>query len=470
MDLLKEFKNNWHKQFGQLSTANCRLLLAVSGGVDSVVLVDLIARAGFTFQIAHCNFQLRGVESERDEVFVRSLGNKYEKEVLVKRFDTRQYVSEKKCSIQEAARELRYAWFKAIVDSWQVTDARKETDSVNVQLSSNNFIVTAHHADDNIETMLMRFFRGTGIKGLIGIQPLLKEQRLIRPLLHFRKTDLLEYAAANELQFVEDSSNASDKYTRNFFRNQLLPQIKEVFPQVEENLLNNIMRFNEVMELYSQSVGLHITKLVEKKGEEVHIPVLKWKKINPLHTLTWELIKPYGFTAPQIIEAIKLLDAENGSYIGSSTHRIIRNRNWMIISPNTAETAQHILIEAGDHTVLFENGSLEIKSSLSTAQDKIQNNVSDAFLNSDEIKFPLLLRKWKQGDYFYPLGMQKKKKVNRFLIDQKLSRTEKEKTWVIESNKKILWIVGQRIDDRFKITGQSKTMLHIIYQNNRILH
>ncbi len=470
MDLLQEFKNNWHKQFCHLSTANCQLLLAVSGGIDSVVLVDLIANAGFAFQIAHCNFQLRGEESERDEVFVRSFGEKYDKEVLVKRFDTRQYVSDKKCSIQEAARELRYAWFTEIVNSWQVADNPKDISSVNSYQSSNNFIVTAHHADDNIETMLMRFFRGTGIKGLVGIQPLLKEQRLIRPLLQFRKTDLLEYAGTKGLEFVEDSSNASDKYTRNFFRNQLLPQIKEVFPQVEENLLHNIARFNEVMELYRQSIRLHVTKLIEKKGAEVHIPVLKWKKINPLHTLTWELIKPYGFTAQQTIEVIKLLDAENGSYMGSSTHRIIRNRNWMIISPNAAETAQHILIEAGDHTILFENGSLEIKKSLSTAPDKIQNNHSEAFLNADEIGFPLLLRKWKQGDYFYPLGMQKKKKVNRFLIDQKLSRTEKEKTWVIESNKKILWIVGHRIDDRFKITGQSQTMLHITYRNNRIPH
>ena len=464
MSLLQKFQHHWQNKFCQLTSNNCQLLLAVSGGVDSVVLVDLVAKSGFDFQIAHCNFQLRGEESELDEKFVRSLGVRYEKEVLVKRFDTKQYASENKCSIQVAARNLRYVWFEEIVDSWQVmTDNRKKTDSVNAHVSSNNYIATAHHADDNIETMLMRFFRGTGIQGLTGIQSIIKERVLIRPLLPFRKTELLEYAGIHGLYFAEDSSNASDKYTRNFFRNQLLPQIKEVFPQVEENLLHNIERFNEVMELYRQSVQLQLSKLVEKKGAELYIPVLKWKKTSPLQTISWELIKPFGYTAPQTVEVIKLLDAENGSYIASTTHRVIRNRNWMIISPNATGLAQHILIEPGDNKIFFENGVLEIQYSSPLELEKIQNNLSEAFLTMDDIKFPLILRKWKQGDYFYPLGMQKKKKISRFLIDQKLSRPEKEKIWVIESNKKILWVIGQRIDDRFKITDQTKKIQHISY-------
>ena len=462
MDLLQRFQTHWHAQFCQLSTANCQLLLAVSGGVDSIVLVDLVAKSGFDFRIAHCNFQLRGEESERDEIFVRSFGEKYGKEVLVKRFDTSTYASEKKCSIQEAARDLRYAWFKEIIDSWQMTDGRNKKEPVNCHLSSNNYIVTAHHADDNIETMLMQFFRGTGIQGLIGIQPILKERELIRPLLPFRKTDLLAYASAKGLDFVEDSSNTSDKYTRNFFRNRLLPQIKEVYPQVEENLLHNIERFREVSELYRQSIQLHLTKLVVKRGEELHIPVMKWKKISPLHTITWELIRLYGFNATQTPEVIKLLDADNGGYMASPTHRIIRNRNWMIISPNAVSASQHILIETGDEKIYFENGYLQI-SKIENQKSEIQNSKSEAFLHIEEINFPLLLRKCKQGDYFYPLGMQKKKKISRFLIDQKLSRTEKEKIWVIESNRKVLWVIGQRIDDRFKITDETKKILHITY-------
>ena len=462
MDLVQKFQTHWQKQFGHLSSANCQLLLAVSGGVDSVVLVDLVARSGFSFEIAHCNFQLRGSESERDEQFVNSLGRKYGKDILLKRFDTKEYASEKKIAIQEAARDLRYAWFKEVVDSWEITDDRR-LSMVNGQWPMVNCIVTAHHADDNIETLLMHFFRGTGILGMTGIQPELIARKLIRPLLRFRKSELLEYAESNGLDFAEDSSNASDKYTRNFFRNQLLPQIKEVFPQVEENLLHNIERFDEVAVLYQQSVNMHISKLVEQKGDEVFIPVLKWKKINPLHTITWELIKPYGFHAAQTDEIIKLLDAENGSYQASATHRIIKNRNWMIISPNAGEVSQHIMIEAGEKNIVFSNGSLEL-SAVRYETSALNDLASEAFLTIDDIQFPLLLRKWKTGDYFYPLGMQKKKKLSKFLIDLKLSKTEKEKVWVLESNKKILWVIGYRIDNRFRITDQTKNMLHIIYR------
>jgi tRNA(Ile)-lysidine synthase len=461
MNLLQQFQQNWQKHFCHLSTGNCQLLLAVSGGVDSVVLVDLVHKAGFNYEIAHCNFQLRGEESERDEKFVRSLGEKYGKEVLVKRFDTQNYSTENKLSIQEAARDLRYAWFREIVDRWKMTNDSVNAGSVNRHLPSDNFILTAHHADDNMETLLMHFFRGTGIQGMMGIQPIVAQRKLIRPLLSFRKKELLEYATEEGLSFVEDSSNASDKYTRNFFRNQLLPQIKEVFPQVEENLLNNIERFHEVADLYRESIDLHKHKLLEQKGNEWHVPVLKWKKAKPLHTITWELIRQFGFHAAQTEEVIKLLDADNGSYQSSSTHRIIRNRNWMIISPNATETAQHVLIEENDRRVIFEGGSLVIQHTTF----KIQNNPNEAFLNFDEISFPLLLRKYKTGDYFYPLGMKKKKKISRFLIDLKLSKTEKEKVWVLESNKKILWLIGYRIDDRFRITDQTKKTLHICFDN-----
>jgi tRNA(Ile)-lysidine synthase len=438
----QKFQHHWKKHFPHLSAGNCKLLLAVSGGVDSVVLLDLVDGSGFDYEIAHCNFQLRGDESVRDENFVRALGEEYGKGVLVKKFDTASYAAANKISIQEAARDLRYGWFKEIIGDWD---------------ASNSCILTAHHADDNIETLLMHFFRGTGIQGLMGIQPAIAERKLIRPLLSFKKTELIEYAKEEELDFVEDSSNASDKYTRNFFRNQLLPQIKEVFPQVEENLLHNIERFHEVSQLYHQSVQMHLEKLIERKNNEIHVPVLKLKKVKPLHTITWELIKPFGFHAAQTEEIVKLLNAVNGSYQASASHRIIKNRNWLIITPLATGSAQHILIEGTDAVVEFENGCLRIQNS----KFKMQNNTAEAFLNPDEIKFPLLLRKCKTGDYFYPLGMQKKKKLSRFFIDHKLSKTEKEKVWVIESDKKIVWVIGHRIDNRFKITDTSKDALHL---------
>ncbi len=451
MNLLQQFHHDWQKNYSQLHAANCRLLLAVSGGVDSVVLVDLLSRLDFDFVIAHANFQLRGDESERDEKFVRSLGEKYSKEVQVKKFDTKTFATENKISIQEAARELRYSWFQQIVDSWQTSEETKV---------NNAYILTAHHADDNIETLLMHFFRGTGIQGLSGIQPMLHERKLIRPLLSIRKKELLAYAVENKLLFVEDSSNASDKYTRNYFRNQLLPQIKEVYPQVEDNLLHNIARFNEVGVLYQQAVDLQLSKLKEQKGNEWHIPVLKWKKANPLHTITWELIRPFGFHAAQTEEVIKLLDSENGAYQSSTTHRIIRNRSWMIIAPNQTKEASLILVEKEVGEIRFPNGILNIIHHSPLTTHGTNETVS---LDASSIRFPLLLRKWKTGDYFYPLGMQKKKKLSKFLIDLKLSKTEKEKVWVLESDQKILWVIGYRIDNRFRITDNTQHAIQFTY-------
>jgi tRNA(Ile)-lysidine synthase len=450
MSLLQKFQAEWQQNFAHLSPSDCHLLLAVSGGVDSVVLIDLIHKAGFSFTIAHANFRLRGEESTRDESFVRSLSEKYNCEVLVRHFDTGEYAADQKLSIQEAARTLRYEWFAALVDQYQ----KEQKQSV--------WILTAHHADDNIETLLMHFFRGTGIQGLTGIPSIQKERSLLRPLLCFRKQELLLHANDNGLQFVEDSSNASDKYTRNFFRNTLLPQIREVFPQVEANLLHNIDRFSETAMVYRQSVEQHLKKLVEQKNNEWHIPVLKWKKTEPLHSISWELIRPFGFTAAQTDEVIRLLDADNSSYISSATHRIIKNRNWMIISPLAENTAQHILIELDEKTVVFENGSLQLQH-IHSLEQEISNSVTEAYLDRKDITFPLLLRKWKQGDYFYPLGMQKKKKLSRFFIDQKLSRTGKEKAWVLESDKKIVWVIGYRIDNRYRITAKTKDILHISY-------
>lgn len=467
MDLLHKFKELWQEEFCQLTPANTRLLVAVSGGVDSAVLVDLLHRAGFEFVLAHVNFQLRGSESERDEQFVRSLAGLYGKELLVQKFDTKTYAQEQKLSIQEAARVLRYDWFSEILAGWQLSGNAPASTGKQTPLAT-SFIVTAHHADDNIETVLMHFFRGTGVQGMAGIQPLLKERKLIRPLLCFRKSELQLYAAARDLSFVEDSSNASDKYTRNYFRNQLLPQIKEVYPQVEENLLHNIERFREIEEIYRQSVDQQLNRLLEAKGTEWHVPVMKWKQVKPLSTITWELISRFGFHAAQTAEVIKLLDGENGGYQLSPSHRIIRNRQWMIISPNNTATAQHIQIEEGQTEVVFENGKLIITAKSETFTHSLTHafthSPSDASLDASEIRFPLLLRKWKAGDYFYPLGMQKKKKLGKFLIDLKLSRTEKEQVWVLESDKRILWVLGYRIDNRFRITEKTKQVLQLTYR------
>ncbi len=475
MNLLLRFQQYSKQQ--NLFHPKDKLLLAVSGGVDSVVLCELCKQAGYDFIMAHCNFQLRGEESERDEAFVIALGKKYDVEVLVKKFDTAGYAKVNKCSIQVAARELRYKWFSELIGNWQfaicnmqlaISDKSPESDC---QLPIANFLLTAHHANDNIETLLMNFFKGTGINGLHGILP--KQKNIIRPLLFVKKEELLGFATSNKLEFVEDSSNASDKYSRNYFRNELIPALKKVFPQVEDNLINNIDRFREIELLYRQSVDLHKKKLLEQKGNEIHIPVLKLVKIKPLQTIIYEIIKEYGFTAHQSEEIIALLKSESGKYIQSASHRVLKNRNWLIISPNETREAENILIE-GEGEVEFEEGTLELKKIFNIQYPpagqagSIINSQLTAQLHADEIKFPLLLRKWKQGDYFYPLGMQNlpagragKKKLSRFFIDQKLSLTEKERTWIIEMDKKIIWVVGLRIDDRFKIKPNTKNILQI---------
>ena len=430
-----------------------KLLLAVSGGVDSVVLCALINLSGYDFVIAHCNFRLRGEESSRDEEFVRRLGLKWGKPVLVKHFDTEKIARENKWSVQVAARELRYRWFKELVIA----------EGSNTTKVLADYIVTAHHADDNIETLLMNFFKGTGMAGLRGMLP--KAERLVRPLLFARKAELVRFATEQQLEWVEDSSNVLDKYTRNYFRHQLIPGLQKVFPQTEENLLNNLPRFREAEQLYRQAVNRHMEKLLEKRGDETHIPVLKWKKAVPLETVTYEIIKDYGFNPAQTGEVIQLMDAVTGSYIRSPAYRIIKNRNWMILSPLPVEQTAVQTIEEGEGLISFAGGTLQIKKLASGLP--ISADVLIAQLDADKIQFPLLLRKQKRGDYFYPLGMQKKKKLGRFLSDLKISLTERENTWVLEMDKKLLWVVGKRIDDRFKITPSTKTILQITIAANQ---
>lgn len=451
---------------------NQKQLIAVSGGVDSVVLCDLMFRAGYDFVLAHCNFQLRGDESERDEQFVRNLGEKYGKEVLVKKFETETYASENNLSIQLAARELRYNWFNLMLTTSRstLTTNNSALTTSDLLLAPNSsplaihYILTAHHANDNIETLLMNLFKGTGISGLHGILPL--QGRIFRPLLFAKKEEIVEYSNRYKLPFVEDSSNLTDKYTRNFFRHRLFPLLKEVYPNVEDNLLKNIRRFSEVEELYKQSIDQHKKRLLEMKENEIHIPVLKLQKTSPVSTMIYEIIKDFGFTSSQVPDVFNLLNSETGKHVSSSSYQIIKNRKWLIISPVQATEALNISIEQGDEQVVFSGGALEVKTFNHSRNFQIPADKNIAAVNLSEITFPLLLRKWKQGDYFYPLGMKKKKKLSRFFIDQKLSKSQKEKVWVIEMNKKIVWVVGQRIDDRFKIMPSTKEILKISFLSN----
>jgi tRNA(Ile)-lysidine synthase len=354
---------------------------------------------------------------------------------FVNHFDTNTIAKIEKKSIEETARNLRYNWFYELLS-----------------MHSYDYIATAHHANDNIETVLMNIFRGTGVNGLKGILP--KQNKIIRPLLFAKKAEIENYALKHNLAFVIDSTNAENDYTRNYFRNELIPSITKVYPAVEQNMLHNINRWKDMTALYYDKMDEIKSKLIEHKGNEIHIPVLKLSKCKQLNTVLFEILKDYNFTALQLNDAVKLLSSESGKYITSNSHRLLKNRNWFIISP----------LQTNDETIyIIENVNTEIKigdNKLSIAEVPIPLHLdtdnNTCYINATEIQFPLLVRKYKSGDYFYPLGMQKKKKLSRFFGDQKLSLVQKENIWLVESNKKIVWIIGYRIDDRFKVS-QSKS-------------
>jgi tRNA(Ile)-lysidine synthase len=436
------------KQLAPLA-AKDQFLVAISGGVDSVVLAYLCREAGLPIKLAHCNFKLRGAESDRDELLVRQLGAKWGVEVLVKSFETALYAEQEQLSIQEAARHLRYAWFEELTNTQSFL----------------KWVLTAHQSDDNVETLLMNFFRGTGMAGLTGIPP--RNEKILRPLLDYSRQQIQQIAVNNNLPYVEDSSNEKEEYTRNYFRLSILPALKKVYPSVTENLLNNIKRFTRIENLYGEAVKKILRKILKVTGDEIHIPVGQLHRYQNT-SLLFELLTPYGFSAGQVEEALQLLEAQSGASLLSATKewRLIRHRNWLILAPAKEEKSSYVEILATTKKISFQEGELMLQHSVSPA---VHFPVASThiWLDKKHIRFPLLLRKWKEGDYFYPLGMTKKKKVARFLIDQRKSVTEKEKIWVLESAGKICWIVGERIDDRFKVTTSTKEVLSIQLEDRR---
>jgi tRNA(Ile)-lysidine synthase len=435
MDLLTGFTLYIQKE--NLFSHDQKILLATSGGVDSVVMAHLFKQAGLPFAIAHCNFQLRGDESVRDEVFVTTLAATLDVPFFSVRFDTATYATEKRVSIQVAARELRYEWLET---------TRKTSGCA--------YTATAHHMQDNVETVLMNICKGTGISGLHGILP--RQTTLVRPLLFTQKKELLTYATENNISYVEDSSNITIKYTRNFFRHQVIPIIQEAYPGVVNNIAAGIERFREAEELYSQSVIRHKKRLLSQKGNTWMIAVLRLQKTVPLHTIAWEIFRDFGCSSAQLPQVLELLQSTSGRLVETATHRIIRDRQWLLITTLAEQEAPLIVIEKERTHIVTTDGHLKIKE---TGKTVIPTAANIACLDKHAVQYPLLLRRWKQGDYFYPLGMRKKKKVSRFFIDQKLSLLQKEKMWVLESGKRIVWVVGMRIDDRFKITESTKDVL-----------
>jgi tRNA(Ile)-lysidine synthase len=420
------------------------LFLACSGGIDSVVLATLLHRMNKSFEILHCNFNLRREESKRDEEFVRALAQSMGIPCHVQSFDTHAAIKTMGKGVQEVARILRYEWFDKMME------VQKKTNK-------NTYLLTAHHADDQVETIAMNFFRGTGIAGLHGIQ--LKAGNLIRPLLFATKAEILDFAQSNAIAWVDDSSNMQENYSRNHFRHNIIPQVEKIFPSVAQNLLDNAKRFSEMEIIYKKQIEKIKAGLIEKQGQSMAIAVNKMISMSPIDTIMFEVFRDFGFSAQQIPEIKKLFDAISGKSVSSSTHRVLRNRNWLLIDSIEEKTHEVIVIEEDVESVSFNNSLLQIKK---YGGNRLPDEDADcAWIDMQAIVFPLILRPWKPGDYFYPLGMRKKKKVAKLLTDLKLSLAEKENQWVIESDKKIIWVIGRRIDDRVKIKASTNKILSI---------
>ena len=460
MELIQSFQKYWQQHFVHILPNNAHLLLAVSGGLDSVVLVDLVTKSGFNCSIVHCNFTLRDLESDRDEQFVTALGNQYNIQVHTKKFATAQFASDNKISTQEAARNIRYQWFRELLDVAKKNDSGK-----------NYYILTAHHADDQVETVLMQFFRGTGLHGLTGIPAMRTHQQnplatdhinLIRPLLPFSKASIKDFAKLNGLDYVEDSSNLKNDYTRNLIRNQLIPQMEIIYPNVNQQILDTISRLKEAEDIVDRTVTSFWKKHISfPKG----IPTIKlstWNQLKGNATYIWGLVHAYGFKATQLKEIHKIAGAAKGAYIASASHRLIKwDDSIQIVSNQEDKVYDTISKDQKVLDTLF--GKFQLEWIENREQLKLDTSTTMAYLDADQLSWPLLNRSWVATDYFYPLGLRKKKKLNHFLGSLKLSPAIKAMTTVLCSDSKIAWVVGQRIDERFKITPNTKRVLKITF-------
>lgn len=413
-----------------------KMLLAVSGGVDSVVMCHLFKESGYDFGIAHCNFQLRGDEADGDEKFVKSLAQEYGVPFHVIKFDTKAYSKQHKISIQEAARDLRYEWLEGI---------RVEHGF--------DWLITAHHKDDSIETFLYNLVRGTGIAGLHGI--LEKKGTVVRPLLFASKAEIVDYAKSNELPYREDSSNSSNKYSRNKIRNQVLPLLREVNPAVDDHIATEIERLREVEGIYQSWMGYQKEWSVTKKGKEIRISIEMLQAGGFPEALLFEILKPYGFHGDIVEDIVSNLGRGAGKMFHSPTHELLKDREYLVLRKKTAASENTYSIEV-EIEEIKEPVSLKIQLTENSESFKIPASKKVACIDADKLKFPLTLRKWKAGDYFFPLGMKGKKKLSDFFVDNKLSLFEKENTWLLTSGNKIVWVVGYRVDNRFKVGIETK--------------
>ncbi len=445
MDLQTTFIK--HITANNLFNKNDRLLLAISGGVDSMVMLHLCRQCGFSFETAHCNFHLRSDESDRDEAFVEHYCRQAKIKVYLKHFNTTEFAKNTGISIEMAARKLRYEWFEQL-----------RTDN------NLDFILTAHHLNDEAETFHINISRGTGIRGLSGIPE--KSGRIVRPMLHFTRNQIETYAKDNSIPYRTDSSNESDEFTRNKIRHRIIPELKKINPGYLESVAKTIRNLKDVKRIYLKQIEDTRKEILHEKEDKVYIDIKKLQTLSPLKTYLYELLRPYRFNESTVKDIINSFNSSPGLMFYSPTHRLIRDRENLIITKTGKIAPQEFQIPAPGKTYLFNKSQpdeiiLHPVIIENTKGLNIPNGKKNAWFDHANIRFPLYLRKWQTGDFFYPFGMKGKKKLSNYFIDNKIPRDEKEKIWLLCSGNDIIWIVGYRTDNRYRVQKSTAQILSI---------
>lgn len=410
----------------RLFSAEDKVLVALSGGADSVALLRLLLSAGYSCEAAHCNFRLRGKESDRDEEFVRRLCKEQQVELYVTRFDTAKFAEERHISIEMAARELRYDWFEEL---------RKERDAA--------VIAVAHHRDDSVETILLNLIRGTGINGLLGIRP--QNGFIVRPLLCMDREEVVDYLNSIGQEYVTDSTNLQDDYTRNKIRLNLLPAMQEINPSVKESILGTAEHLADAAAIYKK--GIEEGKLRVSVPQGIRIEALK-REPAP-ETLLFEILHPLGFNAARVKDIYRAIDGQPGKVFTANGYRVLKDRDLLWIEESKELTPPRLQMEELPYTPDFI----------------IPRDKDTACLDADKLRAPLTLRLWRQGDSFVPFGMKGTKKVSDYLTDRKFSRLRKERQWVLCCGEDIVWLVGERTDNRFRVEEETKRVVVIRVRN-----
>lgn len=419
-----------------LFNRDSNVLAAVSGGMDSVVMVHLLKAAGYQFSIAHCNFQLRGDEALSDQQFVKDLANKLGVRFHTINFDTKKYAADKKISIQMAARELRYQWFAELS-----------------QQSGYDVIATAHHQNDTVETILLNLVRGTGIAGLHGILP--KNGSIVRPLMFLKRDDIRDIVKAENLAYVEDSSNSSTKYARNKIRHDVIPKLKELNPALEDTFEHNLKHFRGLEILLEQKLNELRKSIFVYHDEDIHISIDEVKKLRPQSLLLYGLLQEYGFNESTIEDVISALNKHPGRVFESAGFMLLLDRETLILAKRQMVLSETVLIDKDQHEVKFNNYRLTILHDDSPLI--VKDNPMSVSIDTDLLIYPLTLRHWCEGDHFHPLGMKTRQKLSDFFVHQKVPLHEKSQIpLLVNGNDEIIWIGGHRPDDRYKVTAKTK--------------